>query len=404
MRGNHFVPHWHFAELLLLIFLGGCNPAIQEKADPQGDCGPTLAGGWRESAKLPSFRHFPATAFLNRNTVLVAGGYRNIDEDLVETFLIDLENSRISEAAPLHRGRHNHSAWTLASGNIAVLGGVAGNNSIEVFQVNRMTWTAPLDVSVFGEGYTACVLPKHGLLVSGGVEAGKGARNAYVYSETDSSISPCSPMEVGRFGHSMTQLPSGSVLVVGGYTEDREIVRHVLRETRISRSSELYNPELNRWISTGPLNIKRSSHEAVLLGTGEVLVAGGWTSGREWTDSCELYDPRSGKWIVVEGIPQFRGNFRLCPMGNGDALLVGGVLISEKGDPLPYDANELRRTFRFKSRGRKWCEGPPVSVGRTHFSLCWGKSGAFILGGFTPRSTTTSEYLEWQVKDEAKNR
>src|SRR5437016_7792288 len=60
----------------------------------------------------------------------------------------------------------------------------------------------------------------------------------------------------------------------------------------LSNSDE---PASGCWTATGSLNTARYYHTATLLPTGKVLVAGGWDGFNPFT-SAELYDPDSGMW------------------------------------------------------------------------------------------------------------
>ena len=68
----------------------------------------------------------------------------------------------------------------------------------------------------------------------------------------------------GRAGHTATLLPSGKVLVAGGYANGGYL-----------SSAELYDPATGSWSSTGSLGTARSDHTATLLPSGKVLVAAG---------------------------------------------------------------------------------------------------------------------------------
>ncbi len=49
------------------------------------------------------------------------------------------------------------------------------------------------------------------------------------------------------------------------------------------------------WTNTGSPNTARTAHTATLLGTGQVLIAGG-SSSAGLLASAELYNPVTGKW------------------------------------------------------------------------------------------------------------
>ena len=87
-------------------------------------------------------------------------------------------------------------------------------------------------------------------------------------------------MNAARSDHTATLLPSGLVLVAGGFDGNGLLA-----------SAELYDPANGTRSVTGSLHSARNSHTATLLPNGMVLVAGGHSSG---ASGAELYDPVSG--------------------------------------------------------------------------------------------------------------
>ena len=59
-----------------------------------------------------------------------------------------------------------------------------------------------------------------------------------------------------------------------------------------------YDPVADRWSLTGSLTFPRKAHIAALLPTGKVLVAGGYRNLINNTEyaSVELFEPKSGQW------------------------------------------------------------------------------------------------------------
>src|SRR5215469_7109893 len=86
-----------------------------------------------------------------------------------------------------------------------------------------------------------------------------------------------------RASHTATLLPSGQVLVAGGFNGGS------------LSSAELYNPATGSWSSTGSLGTPRDSHTATLLPSGKVLIVGGEFNGGSLS-SAELYNPATGSW------------------------------------------------------------------------------------------------------------
>ncbi|HEY5957179.1 MAG TPA: kelch repeat-containing protein, partial [Polyangiaceae bacterium] len=81
----------------------------------------------------------------------------------------------------------------------------------------------------------------------------------------------------------------------------------------------------NTWSAVGNMSCPRSSHVAVLLGTGKVLIAGGFTSdGISITASAELFDPVANTFSYVGGMSYGRANPALETLSDGKILVAGG--------------------------------------------------------------------------------
>ncbi len=101
------------------------------------------------------------------------------------------------------------------------------------------------------------------------------------------------------------------------------------------RFSERYQPATGQWpAATGGLGACSSVREcrcgssATLLGTGEVLVAGGMTglySSPGSTTSAMLYDPATSAWTVTGPMSGDRENQTANLLPNGQMLVAGGV-------------------------------------------------------------------------------
>jgi Kelch motif protein len=113
---------------------------------------------------------------------------------------------------------------------------------------------------------------------------------------------PTGAMTLARAGHTATLLPSGKVLVAGGWVDSPEP----------TVSAELYDPTTGRWTVTGSMKAGRASHAAALLRSGKVLVTGGDAPGEggaqgsgppyEAIASAEVYDPLSGIWTETSSM------------------------------------------------------------------------------------------------------
>jgi hypothetical protein len=69
------------------------------------------------------------------------------------------------------------------------------------------------------------------------------------------------------------------VLLVGGHDSGQESIG----------SAELYDPNAGRFAAASSMTARRYGHSATSLPSGSVLIAGGWTDARADLASAELY-------------------------------------------------------------------------------------------------------------------
>jgi len=119
-------------------------------------------------------------------------------------------------------------------------------------------------------------------------------------------------LNAARHGHTAILLPSGKVLVAGGYSN-----------SGFTKSAELYDPATGQWSYTGNLNSFHHHHTATLLLNGKVLVVGGH-DGSSPTVSAELYDPSTGLWSLTGSLTTARWMHTATLLQNGKVLVTGG--------------------------------------------------------------------------------
>jgi len=183
-----------------------------------------------------------------------------------------------------------------------------------------------------------------------------------------SHLSPALTMTARRAAHTATLLPDGTVLIAGGFRQERT------SEIPIA-SAELYDPETNTFRPTGDMNEARSAHTATLLPDGLVLIAGGWgLDGRSAT--AELYDARTGHFRYAASMAEPRASMTATLLNNGRVLIAGGdaakntpQLVAEIYDPA---------TNEFRSTGT-------LNHGRSAHTATLLKDGTVLLIGGRPR-------------------
>ena len=129
-------------------------------------------------------------------------------------------------------------------------------------------------------------------------------------------------MNVARISHTATLLLNGDVLVAGGDNSS-------LGDGYLA-SAEFYNPSTGSWTLTGTMTTARQRHQAVLLPSGEVLVAGGENASGTLA-SAELYNPSTGVWTPTGSPTSGVGG------PNAALLLDGRVLAIEQSNSTPSE-------------------------------------------------------------------
>src|SRR3954447_20146029 len=126
-------------------------------------------------------------------------------------------------------------------------------------------------------------------------------------------------MNDARWQHTATLLPSGQVLVVGGFTFS---ITDDGSDTLAS--AELYDPASRSWTRTGSLTTARGNHTATLLSSGKVLVAGGQDGFANPFQSAEIYDPATGAWTPTGTMVSSHNGHTTTLLPSGQVLVAGG--------------------------------------------------------------------------------
>ncbi len=125
-------------------------------------------------------------------------------------------------------------------------------------------------------------------------------------------------MEAPRSSHIAVLLQDGRVLMAGGMVANGNLLD----------SAEIYDPTSGRFSSAGRMLSRRTSASAVRLRDGKVLIAGGWAaqSTHGVQASAELFDPRTGKFTSAGEMTSPRAEAASVLLPDGRVLIVGGCV------------------------------------------------------------------------------
>ena len=234
---------------------------------------------------VPTDRSFPHAIVLNDGRVLVAGGTEIGDSasasfsplGIVEAY--DLSTNMWQTLDPMRQSATQRWLVPLDDGRILAAGGFINepgmwrwSSEVEIYDPDTNKWT--LTESMNASAHTqAIVLLDSRVLATGGLftqsAATDSSSNSETYDPDTGEWKVSGAMSQRRSGHTLTLLPDGRVLAVGGLEPQDD------GDYTIHSTTEIFDPVTNTW-SPGPeLSHPRASHSATLMPDGSVLIAGG---------------------------------------------------------------------------------------------------------------------------------
>ncbi len=261
--------------------------------------------------------------------------------------------------------RDQFTATLLPSGQVLAVGGQSTDGAIlqsaEIYNPTLNTWTLVAPPINARYQHIGVLLPTGKVLVAGGfipapVQA--NANIAEIYDPVTNRWTAARSLNSARAGATATVLQSGKVLVVGGFNAAGQN----------PATAEVYDPVANTWTNTGNLSVPRNSHAATLLPNGNVLVSGGNPNG-SLTASCELYNPGTNSWSTTGSMLNARRQHISMLLPNGKVLVQG----DSTGTPMSELYNPAAGTWAATT-------GAP-SVNRDNGSAALLPNGTVLLAG-----------------------
>jgi len=232
--------------------------------------------------------------------------------------------------------RSTACAALLQSGKVLVAGGSnpvdLGLSTAEVYDPTGNTWTPTAGpMATVHDTATCTALASGQVLIVGGMNADFTGSTAVaeLYDPATGLFAPTGSLATARYWHTATVLASGKVLVAGGCVGAWPCVV-------TTASAELYDPATKTWSGVGPLPFAVFAHTATLLASGEVLVAAGCHNDNTCDDGADdkrvsLYDPAASTWRVTGATTRGHAGHVALLLSTGDVLLAGGTGASGAG-------------------------------------------------------------------------
>ncbi|MEZ0228130.1 MAG: kelch repeat-containing protein [Planctomycetota bacterium] len=189
----------------------------------------------------------------------------------------------------------------------------------------------------------------------------------------------------GRALHTATLLLDGRVLIAGGYGyEDLDKKGHPV--VADLKSAYIFNPRTNSFAKTDSLEVARHGHMAVLLPSGDVLVAGGYSNKEDAPiASAELFDVQTGKWkTLAANADLLRRRFHAVA-----TPIAGGLMVTGGRD---QTGQNVRVAENFIETAQKFTSGATmVESRRLHSATTFASGNVLVAGGDTFGTTKSVE-------------
>ena len=357
-----------------------CALFVAALAAGTGFVSPARGAGevWVATGSLNVPRAGHAAVLLPSNKVLVAGGSGTSAE------IYDPATGQFTLTGALGVPRSDPKATLLNTGQVLVIGGdstgpspysLGFGGTCELYDPATGRWTSTGTLNTPRDGFTATLLPDGEVLVAGGVSnADEALDSAELYDPFKGTWRYTGSFGGARFDHAAARLADGKVLIVGGSNDDLFLaaiggasvydagtgvwtnmaelstpraqltatllgsgnvlvaggfgspsVAHAQLDHVSYALADLFDP-IAGWTPTGQMNAKRFGHTATLLANGRVLVTGGndLNTSTELA-SAELYDPATGAWQTTASMRDARAGHTGTRLADGRVLVVGGV-------------------------------------------------------------------------------
>jgi hypothetical protein len=255
-------------------------------------------GAFSLVGRMAGARTWASATLLPNGRVLVVGGWKPDGAALAMVELFDPTAGAFQRVGSLARPRAAHAAVALLDGRVAILGGLDEKNQmirqVEIYDPVAGVFAAHGEIAEERGNSPAALLPDGRIVAAGGFSKLTpqgdilGLRaSVEIYDPATGQSAIIGNLTRPRFEQAMAILPSGEVLVSGGWQE-------VKPKPTPAPLAELIDPGTGQITVAAPMSMPRAQASAVRLQDGRVLVLGGvreFGVGSGITATAEVYVP-----------------------------------------------------------------------------------------------------------------
>jgi hypothetical protein len=271
-----------------------------------------------------------AIALPYKNEIMVIGGAGISNRGITfassrKTETFNYRTGRYKISAILNNPRLYTQATRLNNGDVLVTGGEGATNSIEIFDFSKKTFKVlPVLLHSPRIHHESILLNDGRVLITGGVQSFLDLiypqftnSSVEIYDPKSETLIESQSMSVARYGHTLTKLKDGRVVILGGFANNKPIDK-----------IEIFDPQTDSMISLRErLYHPRAFHTATLLNNGKILIAGGFGKNTLLAlPYLEIFDPETGEVTFLrQRLHQARGSHGAVLAKDGSVVLMGGI-------------------------------------------------------------------------------
>ena len=287
---------------------------------------------WVATGNMITARNSPTYSIIDDGRVLITGGLDSAGNPLASAELYDYLTGNFSlTIGAMTTPRQHHRIAPLYTGKLLVTGGRPSSsgvlNSAELYDPVDGTFTRTTENMLkYRRLHRSTPLPNGKVLIAGGLGGISGSENfilgeAELYDPAEGTFTfTAGNMIIPRYNHQAILLYTGKVLIAGGYMANPSPPPNSV----LANAGELYDPATDSFTVTGNMATPRTNPFFTRLPNGKILISSGADDTGTPIQSLEIYDPATELFTSAgNGLAGRDGN-RVSRLDNGKTILIGG--------------------------------------------------------------------------------